>query len=216
MWYLYLDESGDLGFDFVNKKPSKFFTIAILVVHGVSNNRRLISAVHTTIQRKLNPRNRRRRLVTELKGAATTLAIKKYFYQRAVGTEFGIYSLTLNKRRVFERLTREKARVYNYVARQVLDHIPLEKNGAGRVELVIDRSKSKPEIQEFNSYIRRHLEAKLSPTVPLVISHRKSDDVPGLQVADMFAWGVFQKYERSNTEWFEVFKEKVKFDEQFL
>ncbi len=27
MWNLYLDESGDLGFDFVNKKPSKFFTI---------------------------------------------------------------------------------------------------------------------------------------------------------------------------------------------
>ncbi len=34
MWYLYLDESGDLGFDFVNKKPSKFFTITILVIKG--------------------------------------------------------------------------------------------------------------------------------------------------------------------------------------
>lgn len=25
MWYLYLDESGDLGFDFVNKKTIKVF-----------------------------------------------------------------------------------------------------------------------------------------------------------------------------------------------
>jgi len=25
--YLYLDESGDLGFDFKNKKPSRFFVI---------------------------------------------------------------------------------------------------------------------------------------------------------------------------------------------
>ncbi len=30
MWYLYRDESGDLGFDFVNKKPSGFFTLCIL------------------------------------------------------------------------------------------------------------------------------------------------------------------------------------------
>lgn len=53
MWYLYLDESGDLGFDFVNKKPSKFFTVSIL---------------------------------------------------------------------------KEKSRVYNFIARQVIDQIPLEKN----------------------------------------------------------------------------------------
>lgn len=32
MWFLYLDESGDLGFDLVNKKSSKFFTVAILAV----------------------------------------------------------------------------------------------------------------------------------------------------------------------------------------
>ena len=50
MWYLYLDESGDLGFDFVNKKPSKFFTIAILAVKGVENNRRLIKGVKVTLR----------------------------------------------------------------------------------------------------------------------------------------------------------------------
>ena len=44
MWYLYLDESGDLGFDFVNKSPSKFFTIAILVLNSTNDNRKLIKA----------------------------------------------------------------------------------------------------------------------------------------------------------------------------
>lgn len=45
MLYLYLDESGDLGFDFVNKKPSKFFTVTILAIRGPENNRLLIKAV---------------------------------------------------------------------------------------------------------------------------------------------------------------------------
>lgn len=39
MLYLYLDESGDLGFDFFAKKPSRFFTVTILAIKGVENNR---------------------------------------------------------------------------------------------------------------------------------------------------------------------------------
>ena len=32
MLFLYLDESGDLGFDFVNKKPSRYFVVTVLAV----------------------------------------------------------------------------------------------------------------------------------------------------------------------------------------
>ena len=55
MWYLYLDESGDLGFDFVNKKPSKYFTVAILLVKGGADNLRLLKAVKKTVKRKAEP-----------------------------------------------------------------------------------------------------------------------------------------------------------------
>ena len=34
MRYLYLDESGDLGFDFVNGQPSKYFTVCILAIQN--------------------------------------------------------------------------------------------------------------------------------------------------------------------------------------
>jgi len=66
VWFLYLDESGDLGFDFVNKKPSKFFTVTILAIKGPENNRLLIKAVKKTLRRKLN---RRKVAAEELKGA---------------------------------------------------------------------------------------------------------------------------------------------------
>ncbi len=124
MLYLYLDESGDLGFDFVNKKPSKFFTITILAVRGSENNRQLIKAVKKTLIRKLN---RKKWTVEEIKGVKVSLEIKKYFYAQTKDTKFAIYSLTLNKRRVYERLARDKERVYNYISRLVLDKIPFEK-----------------------------------------------------------------------------------------
>lgn len=217
MWYLYLDESGDLGFDFVNKKPSKFFTITILVLNHRDANRQLIKAVKTTLRRKLNSAGHQKRIKLELKGTSTTLETKKYFYEKVRGVRFGIYSITLNKKRVFERLAKNKSRVYNYISRKVLDQIPFEKNNIDRVELVLDKSMAKPEIIEFNSYVRRQLEGRLSPSVPLDIYHWLSHENYGLQAVDLFCWGIFQKYERKKTEWFDIFsKEKVKFDDQYL
>jgi len=216
MWYLYLDESGDLGFDFVNKKPSKFFTITILALSQRDANRQLIRAVKTTLRRKLNEPHHRKRIVQELKGTGTTLEIKKYFFEKVKGVKFGIYSITLNKKKVFERLAKDKSRVYNYIARKVLDEIPFEKNSGDRVELILDRSMAKPEIEEFNAYIRRQLEGRLSPHVPLDIYHWLSHENYGLQAADLFCWGIFQKYERQNTQWYDTFKTNVRLDEQFL
>ncbi len=216
MWYLYLDESGDLGFDFVNKKPSKFFTITILAVSSRQANRQLIKAVNLVLRRKINNHRKQKRMAQELKGTGTTLDIKKYFFKQVKDVKFGIYSITLNKRRVFERLANNKSRVYNFVARQVLDQIPFEKNDKDRVELILDKSMAKPEIADFNLYIRRNLEGRLSPSVPLDIYHWLSHENAGLQVADLFCWGIFQKYERNNTEWIDVYKDKIRFDEQYL
>lgn len=215
MWWLYMDESGDLGFDFVNKKPSRFFTLCILATSCHETTIAFKRAVKRTIRRKLNPPGKRTRWVEELKGSRTTLEIKKYAWRMIEDSQFGVYCLTLNKRRVYERLTRDKERIYNYVARLVVDRIPFEK-ATGNVQLIVDRSKGQKEIAEFNRYIASALEGRIAPNIAFDLTHEDSRVWPGLQLADMFAWGVFQKYERQNEKWFSVFRGKVLCDEQFL
>jgi len=178
--FLYLDESGNLGFDFFNKKPSKFFTIAILCLRGIANNKRLSKAVKITIKRKLNEK------MSELKGSKTDFKVKKYFILKVQKLEFEIYSYTLNKIRVYKELTGKKDRVYNFIARLVLDKIDLKENKS-RINLVIDRSKNKKEVEEFNNYIIAHLKSKVTPETPLDINHQLSHETPGLQAADMFS-----------------------------
>ena len=212
MLYLYLDESGDLGFDFVNKKPSKFFTVTILAISGPQNNRLLIKAVKKTLARKLN---RKKSVVAELKGTKTVFEIKKYFYAQLQDLRFGIYSLTLNKKCVFERLTLNKERVYNYISRLVLDKIPIEK-AHDQVILILDKSKSPKEVREFNQYVLRQLAGRLDPKVPLDIKHENSCQYYGLQAVDLFSWGIFRKYEKRDSAWFDVFKEKVAYVDQYL
>ncbi|HBI25895.1 MAG: hypothetical protein UT41_C0002G0035 [Candidatus Wolfebacteria bacterium GW2011_GWC2_39_22] len=216
MKYLYLDESGDLGFDFVNKRPSKYFTITILKVNGQAENRKLIKAVEKTLARKLNPRGKRERIVHELKGTGTELDIKKYFYQQVKDIDFCVYALTLNKRRVYDSLTTNKERVYNFIARQVIDRVPFEQESGARIEFILDRCKSKPEIEEFNSYIRNQLQARINPNMPLDIFHQASHENRGLQACDIFCWGIFQKHERKNESWYKVYKEKIRYDDIYL
>lgn len=214
MWFLYLDESGDLGFDFVNKKPSKFFTITILAIEGITNNRLLINTVKKTIRRKLFSKSSKRE-GKELKGSSTTPEVKKYFYKLVHSLPFALFSISLNKKKVYEKLTKEKSRVYNYVARLVLEKIRLE-NAKVRIELIIDKSKGKHEIKEFNQYLFRQLEARIDPRVPFHIQHLDSRQHKALQAVDMFSWGFFQKYERQNSEWINLFASKVKFDQTYL
>jgi hypothetical protein len=66
MIYVYLDESGDLGFDFENKKPSNFFTITIIIIKGIQSNKLIKKEIETVIKRKLNIKNSRRK-VDEIK-----------------------------------------------------------------------------------------------------------------------------------------------------
>ena len=213
MWFLYLDESGDLGFDFVTKKPSKFFTIAVLVIKGQGNNRALINAVKHTINRKLN--KKKSSGVYELKGSKISFEIKKYFYSKIAKIDFKVYALTLNKKRVYQSLLSSKERIYNYVARLVIDQIDLN-DADPRVMLILDKSKSGYEIGEFNSYLLRQISGKLDPKVPLDIVHKISHEMPGLQVVDLFVWGIFRKYERKDNEWFDVFKGKIAYDKVYL
>jgi hypothetical protein len=43
---------------------------------------------------------------------------------------FGISSITLKKKCVYEQLSQDKARIYNFIVRQVIVQIPFEKADA--------------------------------------------------------------------------------------
>jgi len=215
MWWLYLDESGDLGFDFVNARPSEFFTICILATSSRQMNRAFGYAVKKTLKRRLNPKGKRRRVVEELKATRTTLAVKEYAMRQLPDKPYGIYALTLNKRRLFSSLAENKDRVYNYVARRVIDRIPFEQ-AKGNVQLVVDRSKGAKRIQEFNSYITTQLEGRIDPSVSLDFQHVNSKEWPGIQLADLFAWGIFQKYEHQDDAWYQIFRTRIVCEDQFL
>ena len=92
---IFLDESGDLGFD-PNKKGSLYFTITLLVCEDKNVQNKIQKAVKRTLKNKINHRGRNRP-VNELKGTGTSLNVKKYFYQKMPTIGWSIYSITAVK-----------------------------------------------------------------------------------------------------------------------
>ena len=66
-------------------------------------------------------------------------------------------------------ISRNKDRVYNFITGQVIYQIPFEKFNDNAIDLIVDRSKGKPEISDFNFYIKGQLEAKITPKIPINI-----------------------------------------------
>ena len=212
MVYIYIDESWDLWFDFENKNPSKYFTLTLVVVKSIDSNKALKKEIETTLKRKINTKKKKKRISHEIKGSKTTLEIKKYLYSRIQGLDFDIYSITFQKKNVKPDLQRNKPRLYNYFVRQLIDQIDLSFIEQ-KLTIVLDKSKNKEQIKDCNDYLIRNIEAKVSLDIEIDILHEKSESMKQLQIADVFCYWFFEKYNKSCSLWCSVFQDKVCYDE---
>lgn len=214
MIYVYLDESWDLGFDFENKTPSDFFTITIVIVRGVQMNKQIKKEIEIVIKRKLNTKQSKRK-VNEIKWSKTNLGIKKYLYKRVSSHNFDVYSITFNKRNVQQSLINNKARLYNYFVKLLIDQVDFS-DANNKIVIVLDKSKNKEQIKDCNDYLIRNIESNISLDIDIDILHEDSSVIKQLQLADIFCYWFFEKYNKNNTDWLDIFSEKVKFDDLYF
>ncbi|MBM3148587.1 MAG: DUF3800 domain-containing protein, partial [Chloroflexi bacterium] len=101
--YVYLDESGDLGF---GEGSTAYFTIAFVVVDNPIHYKRCVRSVKV----KHNiPK------AVELKGNATRETIKRDLLTRFAKLDAEVHSITVQKRNVDAKLRRDTNILYNYM-----------------------------------------------------------------------------------------------------
>lgn len=71
-----------------------------------------------------------------------------------------------------------------------------------------------PPIALFDLY-RQTMVGFIPKKTLLSIHHRQSFADPGLQATDMFGWGIYRKYQREDTAWYDVFKERIAVEMEF-
>jgi len=214
---IYLDESGDLGFDWTKTRTSRYFVITLLVCDGRHVQGGFRRAVRRTLKNKINHKRSKKRIVHELKGEETAFKVKEYFQRQAPGGGWRIYSVTLNKARVNPDLQTKpgKKKLYNFLARFILEKVAFP-NPLPVVNLVVDRCKNTEEIKDFNQYVENQLQALLPLDTRLFITHEASHENPGLQAVDMFCWGIARKDDRNDTDWYNLYRDRIAFETVYL
>jgi len=213
--FIYLDESGDLGFDFGKRKTTKKFVITLLVCQSQNTVKEFQKAVRRTVRNKINKDKNKPGQIIELKRTNTALKIKKYFLKQIKASDWQLYTVVLNKSRVDAALRGKRDKLYNFLARFIIEKLPLQEVSAN-VKLVVDRSKNREEIRDFNHYLENYIQGHLPLNTGFDVEHLTSQENAVLQAVDLFCWGIARKYERNDTKWYSEFQNKVRYETEYL
>lgn len=210
--FIFLDESGDLGCD-PNKNSSRHFTITLLVCEDKQVQDQINKAVHRTLKNKINHKSKKKSIVQEIKGTKTSLQVKKYFCERMPEKGWSIYSITVIKAHVYQRLTtpQGKKELYNYLTKEIVSQLPLNEDILS-INLVVDRCKNKSEQVDFDQCVELQLRTQIGEKTMISINHESSKNNKCLQAVDLFCWGMQRKAELQEHEWLDCFQNKVKVD----
>lgn len=201
---IYLDESGDLGFDFEKKGTPRYFIITLLTCNKESAIQ-IKAAVKRTLRNKIKSKEK------ELKGTTSELTFKKYFYHFITQSpNWHLYSIVLDKHKLKKKIKFlvPEHRIYNHLSNEILKQIDLSKVKS-HLLLVADKRKGKRGINEFNKYLSYHLEATLPLNVSYSISHEQSHNNSILQAVDLFCWGIHRFYEYGDNAWLAMYQERL-------
>lgn len=199
--YLFIDESGDLGFESAKKGSTSFFIMTVLQVKDQAEIKKMRNIVKSVCNRKLRSKS-------ELKGTNTSIDVKKYFYKQLISKEchFSLFSIYMEKEKIsFSLKQLKKNDLHDYCLKLLLQSIRA-KLDSGDLYLIIDKCKTGQSASDSNTYLREALKDQYNFRK---ISHRDSTEDALIQCADLFCWGIFRKHERNDSEWYTLFKEKL-------
>ncbi|MBI5452223.1 DUF3800 domain-containing protein [Candidatus Gottesmanbacteria bacterium] len=202
--YIFLDESGDLGFN-PHKRSSNYFIITMLFTSDSAPIEKIVKKIHKNLRKKVKKLSGgvlhcvKEKPSTRVK-LLTLLAQSKCF----------IMAIYLNKSKVYTNLRDEKHILYNYVANILLDRIATRKFLNTNTNVVLIAAKR--ETNKFlNANFKNYLQAQLNSRHKLImkIEIKTPSEEKALQVVDFASWAIFRKYEQGDGYYYDLIKKII-------
>jgi len=204
--YIYLDESGDLGF---RQGSTRYFTIAFVIVEDPIPFRRCVKQVK--IKHHI-PKD------VELKGYTARNVIKKELLTRFLRLDAEVHAITVMKKNVELKLRRDTNILYNYIVGLSLGERILQEPAGTRVVITVDkRITSITSGFNFNQYLKYKIwYEKGRQDINLEIHHLDSRNDYCIQGIDIICNSIFRKYSSNNYALFNIIRNKVKSDRRLF
>lgn len=195
MTKIYLDESGDLGFNF-EKGSSKYFVVCFYQTDICEKilQKQIKIAKQRTIKKSKNRSQ-------EVKGSSSKFRTKELLFRRIrlVDPSFRVCGIVVNKEKVYVGLRDNPNKLYNWICKKLMEFCNEE-----NFELIIDKKDKKVSlIHDINMYLEREFPKMIQ------VNHQSSDQNPGLQIVDIFSNTIFKFYEREETELYKLMDDRL-------
>jgi len=205
MAFIFLDESGDLGFNFLKTKTSKYFVISFLFIENKNHLEKIVKRTF----RRLRYNNKKHTGILHCYKEHPKTRIKLLSLVNELN-DLSIISIYLNKKKVYTKLQDEKHVLYNYVTNILLDRLYTKKliSTKNKVYLIA----SKRETNKFlNSNFKTYLENQVSKNhhLDLEVLIRNCREEKSLQVVDFISWTIFRMLEHRDKSYYDLIKSKI-------
>ena len=204
MAYIFLDESGDLGFNFKKKKASKFFVITSLFAVRKRPLEKIVRKTHSELKKRYK---RRFGVLHAFKEKPLT---RQRLLRRLTEKDCVIMTIYLNKKKVYTRLQDEKQVLYNYVTNILLDRICTKKliPTERKIQLIASRRETNKFLNEnFKRYLNNQVTNRHKINIEVLI--RTPFQEKALQLVDFASWAIFRKYEYGDDSYYNIIRNKI-------
>ncbi|MFH0874085.1 MAG: DUF3800 domain-containing protein [Candidatus Komeilibacteria bacterium] len=204
MAYIFLDESGDLGFS-KKKGSSRYFVIAFLFVP--TSKRPIEKIIQKTSFELHRILGKKRGVLHAVKERPIT---RKRVLRRLIKYQCSVMVIYLDKAKVYTKLRDEKQVLYNYVTNILLDRIYSQNivTSGQPIELIASRRETNKFFNEnFQNYLRSQISRNHRSAIKVIIATPEAEKC--LQVADFVCWAVFRKYERGDDSYYAIIRDLI-------
>lgn len=203
MAYIFMDESGDLGFDFNKKGTTSYFLITFLFSTNKRSIEKCVRKVHLSLRKKYKK-------VGELHAYKDEPVTKRRLLALLAEKDCAIMTILLNKKKVYTQLQNEKPVLYNFVTNILLDRIFTKRllPDGERIEIIASRKETNRFLnQNFKTYLRSQLAKNHKVNVTVTI--KRPAEEKALQAVDFVSWAIFRKYEYKDGSYCDLIKGRI-------
>ncbi|MDD3754466.1 MAG: DUF3800 domain-containing protein [Methanobacterium sp.] len=191
MNFIYLDESGNLGF---SEKSTQYFVVAALCCNEMKTVDMCIKRVRNGLTKKYKK--------NEMKFSNSSDTTRRRVLKCIARRDVSIAYLSLDKNWVDDHLRDKPQVIHKYMFGQLLTNI-LHETSISRTKIIVDKFLDYKRIEEFDSYINKKISVRGD------IEHVSSQSNNGIQAVDFVVGAVHRKYRNNDDIFHNIILDKI-------
>jgi len=203
MAFIFMDESGNLGFNFNKRGTSSYFLITFLFTPNKRSIEKCVKKTHAGLRKKYKK-------VGVLHAYVEEPVTRKRLLTLLATKDCRIMTILLNKRKVYTKLQDEKSVLYNYITNILLNRIFSKK--LLQIDDPVEIIASRKETNKFlNQNFKTYLQSQLTDNhdVRVTVSIKTPAEEKSLQAVDFVSWAIFRKHEYKDDTYYNIIRSNI-------